>query len=136
MLSRKQARENTFILIFEKSFNDLSIDELLETAKEVRDFETDEYLEKVLNGVYNNIEDIDKLISDNAKGWKIERISRVVLSLLRLAVYEILNMSDIPSSVSVNEAVVLCKKYATEEDAAYLNGILGGIIRTNSKEEE
>lgn len=136
MLSRKQARENTFILIFEKSFNDLSIDELLQTAKEVRDFETDEYLEKVLNGVYNNIEDIDKLISDNAKGWKIERISRVVLSLLRLAVYEILNMSDIPSSVSVNEAVVLCKKYATEEDAAYLNGILGGIIRTNSKEEE
>lgn len=136
MLSRKQARENAFVLIFEKSFNDLSFEELLETAKDVRDFETDEYIEKVLKGVYDNLENIDKLISENTKGWKIERISRVVLSLLRLAVYEIFNMSDIPSSVSVNEAVVLCKKYATEEDASYLNGILGGIIRANVKEEE
>lgn len=135
MLSRKQARENAFILIFEKSFNDLTVEELLETAKSVKEFETDEYIERVLSGVFEKIEKIDEIISNNAKGWKIERLSRVVLSLLRLAVYEITNMHDIPSSVSVNEAVVLCKKYATEEDAAYLNGILGSVIRNANNEE-
>ncbi len=136
MLTRKQARENTFLLIFEKSFNDLQLEELLETAKSVRDFETDDYTETVFLGVYNNLEKIDGIISENAKGWKIERISRVVLSLMRLAVFEILEMRDIPSSVSVNEAVVLCKKYATEEDASYLNGILGTVVRNYAKEEE
>ena len=100
MLSRKQARENAFILIFEKSFNDLTVEELLETAKSVKEFETDEYIERVLSGVFEKIEKIDEIISNNAKGWKIERLSRVVLSLLRLAVYEITNMHDIPSSVS------------------------------------
>ena len=135
MLSRKQARENAFILIFEKSFNDLTVEELLETAKSVKEFETDEYIERVLSGVFEKIEKIDEIISNNANGWKMERLSRVVLSLLRLAVYEITNMHDIPSSVSVNEAVVLCKKYATEEDAAYLNGILGSVIRNANNEE-
>ncbi len=136
MLTRKQARENAFILIFEKSFNDTSLEELLETAKSVRDFETDDYVEKVLFGVYDNIEKIDAIISENAKGWKIERISRVVLSLVRLAIYEILEMSDIPNNVSINEAVVLCKEYATEEDAAFLNGILGTVVRNYAKEEK
>lgn len=136
MLTRKQARENAFILIFEKSFNDTAFDELLDTAKSVREFETDEYVEKVLLGVYDDIENIDSIISENAKGWKIDRISRVVLSLIRLAIYEILNMPEIPVNVSVNEAVVLCKKYATEEDAAYLNGILGTVARKYAKEEK
>ena len=136
MLTRKQARENAFILIFEKSFNDASLEELLETAKSVRDFETDDYVEKVLFGVYDNIEKIDGIISENAKGWKLERISRVVLSLIRLAIYEILEMPKIPSSVSVNEAVVLCKEYATEEDADYLNGILVTVVRNYAKEEK
>ncbi len=136
MLTRKQARENAFILIFEKTFNDCSLEELLDTAKSVGEFETDDYVEKVLSGVYGDVENIDGIISENAKGWKIDRISRVVLSLIRLAIYEILNMPEIPVNVSVSEAVVLCKKYATEEDAAYLNGILGTVARKYSKEEK
>lgn len=129
MLSRKQARENAFLLIFEKCFNDLPLEELLETAKNVRDFETDEYTEAVFSGVYDNLEEIDSVIKEKAVGWKIERLSRVVLSLLRLSVYEITKMDDIPANVSVSEAVVLCKKYATEEDASYLNGILGAVVK-------
>ena len=84
MLSRKQARENAFLLIFEKCFNDLPLEELLETAKSVRDFEADEYTEAVFSGVYDNLEEIDSVIKEKAVGWKIERLSRVVLSLLRL----------------------------------------------------
>lgn len=133
MLSRKQARENAFLLIFEKCFNDLPLEELLETAKDVRDFETDEYTETVFSGVYNNLEEIDSVIKEKAVGWKIERISRVVLSLLRLAVYEITKISEIPANVSVSEAVILCKKYATEDDASYLNGILGAVVKEFSE---
>ena len=129
MLSRKQARENAFLLIFEKCFNDLPLEELLETAKNVRDFEADEYTKAVFSGVYDNLEEIDSVIKEKAVGWKIERLSRVVLSLLRLSVYEITKMDDIPANVSVSEAVVLCKKYATEEDASYLNGILGAVVK-------
>lgn len=136
MLTRKEARENAFILIFEKTFNDISLEEILETAQSVRDFETDEYVEKVLFGVYHNVEKIDSLISENARGWKIERISRVVLSLMRLAIFEMLYIPEIPVNVSANEAIVLCKKYATEDDASFLNGILGTVSRKYAKEEE
>ena len=136
MLTRKQARENAFILIFEKSFNDISVEELLETSKSVREFETDDYVETVLSGVYDTLSDIDAIITENAKGWKIDRISRVVLSLIRLAIYEILYIPEIPVNVSVSEAVVLCKEYATDEDASYLNGILGTVARKYTKEEK
>ncbi len=130
MITRKTAREQTFILIFEKSFNDLTIDEILELATECKDFEIDEYITSVFTGVYANIEEIDSLISDNAVSWNIKRISRVALSVLRLAIYEIKFRSDIPVSVSINEAVELCKKYATAEDASFVNGILGSVAKT------
>ncbi len=136
MLSRKKARENAFILIFEKSFNNSTLEEILETAKQVRDFETDEFSEKLFFGVYENIDLIDNHIRENLKGWKLERISKIALSLIRMAIYEMINMPDVPVSVSINEAVVLCKNYATDEDAAYLNGILGSVARTIKKEEE
>lgn len=136
MLTRKVARENLFILIFERTFNNDSLDEIIETAVSVRDFEVDDYVKTAFFGVYENIEKIDAIISENARGWKKERISRVVLSLLRLAVFEILEMPDIPASVSVNEAVVLCKKYASEDDAAFLNGILGTVVKQCDKGEE
>ena len=128
-MTRKQAREEAFILIFEKVFNDCSIEEILDIASEVRELEADEYINRVFSGVYDNIELIDGLISENAVGWKIGRISKTALAILRLAIYEIKFMEDIPASVSVNEAVELAKKYATSEDASFINGILSTIIK-------
>ena len=64
-MTRKQAREEAFILVFEKEFNNNSTDEILETAKEVRDLEPDEYISRVFPGVYDNIEEIDGIISEN-----------------------------------------------------------------------
>lgn len=130
MLSRKAAREQAFILIFEKSFNDYPIEEILETAKTIRDFETDDYTVSVFTGVYDNLTEIDNLISQHSKGWAVKRIGRVSLSVLRLAIYEMLYRDDIPVSVSVNEAVELCKKYSTTEDASFVNGILGAVSRS------
>ncbi|MBQ0083421.1 MAG: transcription antitermination factor NusB [Clostridiales bacterium] len=129
MLKRKESRENAFLLIFEKSFNDLSIDDILELAVQYRDFEYDEFCESVFRGVFDNLSEIDAVIEENSKGWKVERIGKVALSVLRLAIYEIKYREDIPVSVSANEAVELCKKYALEEDASFVNGILGTVAR-------
>lgn len=128
-MTRKMAREEAFILIFEKAFNSDSVEEILKLAEEVRELEADEYLVNVFTGVYANIDEIDGIISSKALGWKIERISKTALSLLRLAIYEIIHLDDIPVSVSINEAVELCKKYATKEDSAFVNGILSSIAK-------
>ncbi len=129
-MTRKRAREEAFILIFEKVFNDCSIEEILEIASEARDLEPDDYINTVFSGVYENLEDIDSEISKNAVGWKIERISKTALCILRLAIFEIKFMEDIPESVSINEAVEIAKKYATGEDASFINGILSTVVKS------
>lgn len=129
-MTRRQAREEAFILIFEKQFNLLEVSEILEIAKEVRDLEPDEYINSVFSGVYENLEAIDTIISKNAIGWKINRISKVSLCILRLAIFEIKFVEDIPASVSINEAVELAKKYATKEDASFINGILSTVEKS------
>lgn len=128
-MTRKMAREEAFILIFEKAFNDSSVEEILQLAADVRDIEPDEYIRQVFCGVFANIEEIDEIISKNAVDWKIERISKTALSVLRLSIYEIKYFEDIPVSVSINEAVELCKKFATKEDASFVNGILSTVAK-------
>ena len=126
-MTRREAREEAFILIFEKQFNSADTSEILEIAAEVRDLKPNTYIKTVFTGVYDNIESIDNIISENAIGWKIGRISKVSLSILRLAIFEIKYMDDIPVSVSINEAVELAKKYATQDDASFINGILSSV---------
>lgn len=86
-----------------------------------------EYINDIVNGVNNNIQDLDKKIEKHAKGWSISRISKVDLAILRLGIYEIEFRGDIPYSVSVNEAVELAKKYSSKESGAFINGILASI---------
>jgi len=129
-MTRKQAREEAFILIFEKVFNSESVEEILEMANEVRDLEPDDYIKTVFKGVYDNVESLDEIISQNAIGWTVSRISKTALSVLRLALFEIKYMDDIPLSVSINEAVELSKKYATKDDASFVNGILSGVAKS------
>lgn len=128
-MTRKQAREEAFILVFEKQFNEDSLENIMELAIEVRDIAPDDYINRVFFGVYEHIDEIDDIISSNAIGWKIGRISKISLAILRLAVFEIKFMEDIPQSVSINEAVELCKKYATKDDASFVNGILASAVK-------
>ena len=130
-MTRKQAREEAFILIFEKEFNDDSLEDILSIAEEVREIEADEYVKKVFFGTFENIEAIDDLISQNAIGWSKKRITKTALAILRLAIYEIKYFDEIPVSVSINEAVELAKKYATKEDASFINGILSTVAKQN-----
>ncbi len=130
-MTRKEARNQAFILIFEKSINGYEVDEILEAAKDCRDFTEDEdgYAKKVFIGVFDNVDAIDECISKNLSGWTLNRISKVSLAILRLAVYEILYLDDIPDAVSIDEAVELCKVYSTTSDASFVNGVLGTVCR-------
>lgn len=128
-MTRKMAREEAFILIFEKVFSKESVEDILDLAFQARDLVPDEYIKTVFTGVYEQVEELDSIISENAVGWKIDRISKTALCVLRLAIFEMKNMDDIPVSVSINEAVEICKKYATEADASFVNGILSTVAK-------
>ena len=128
-MTRKQAREEAFILVFEKEFNDNGIEDILEAAAEARDRVPDDYINTVFKGVYEHLEELDSLISESSVGWNIKRISKTALCIMRLAIFEMKFVSDIPVSVSINEAVELCKKYATENDASFVNGILSTVAK-------
>jgi len=90
------------------------------------------YILSVIDGVNNKQEEIDKLIDTFSKGWKVERLSKVDLSILRLSIYEILYREDIPYIVSVNEAVELAKKYSGEDSGSFINGIRSKITKNDS----
>ena len=84
----------------------------------------------IVEGVQANIEEIDAVIAEAAVGWTVERMPRVDLSILRNAVYEIRFSCEVPPAVAVNEAVELAKKYEGPECGAFVNGILGSLIRS------
>lgn len=128
-MTRRQAREEAFILIFEKVFNNDSVDEILDLAAEVRELTPDDYIKTVFSGVYDKLDELDEVISANSIGWNIKRISKTALCILRLAIFEIKYMEAIPTAVSINEAVELCKKYATTDDASFVNGILSTVAK-------
>ena len=111
MKKRQESREQAFIIVFEKQFNpDSTVAELCETAKEAGLFEYDSYVSALAGHTFDSLEEIDSTISRYlASGWKITRLSKVVLALLRLAVCEILYFDSVPYAVSINEAVELAK---------------------------
>ncbi len=129
--TRHECREIAFMLIFDKSFNDeLSMDEIYNTAVEEEIIESDIFSYELAIKTENNLENIDKVISDNLSGWTISRISRVSLAVLRLALAEIMYMDEIPTGVSINEAVEIVKTFSTESDASFVNGVLGNVSRS------
>ncbi len=130
-ISRRDSREQAFVLLFELDFSkdEFSLDVVLENAVESRDLEFSPYAVQAAKGVMDNKERIDGLISSNLKqGWKLTRISKVSLAVLRLAVYEMLFEDEIPPSVSINEGVELAKKYTVDE-SPFVNGVLGSVYR-------
>ena len=130
-ISRYKMREQAFILCFESLFSDTDIDELADNAGDARDEFLSDYALTCAKGVRDNAELIDSKIGENLKkGWKISRISKVSLAILRLAVYEMLFIDDVPVSVSINEAVELSKKYTVQDDTSFINGVLGSVAKT------
>ena len=127
-MNRKLARENAFILTFESVCKkDETAEEIFTKATEIRGLEVDEYVKTVFFGLYENAEKIDETMEKHFKGWKKERISPVSMAILRLACYEIMFVEDIPSRVSINEAIELSKKYDDEKSYSFVNGVLNAV---------
>lgn len=126
-MNRHEAREQAFILIFEKAFRDDSLEEIVEAAMLARDLELSDFARQVFHGVEEHLQQIDAMIEENIIGWKKNRLSKVAISVLRVALYEMLFEESIPDSVSINEAVELAKTYGTGDDASFINGVLGAI---------
>ncbi len=140
-LSRRQAREQAFLLAFERNFKIETVQELIEIAVESRDFEVDDFVIELLETIESNEEAINLMIEENSNGRQLRRISKVALSVLQLAISE-LKFTDIsktnaenPVSVIINEAILLAKKYSSPEEASFINGVLGSIARTSNENE-
>ncbi len=130
-MERRRARELALELIFELEFSpELDVEILYENALECREFEDDGYIREVLYTVADHKSEIDAKISANSVGWSLSRISKASLAIMRLSVCEMLYMSDIPFTVSINEAVELAKKYDHDKAPAFINGILNKIAET------
>ena len=135
-MSKRLAREAAMCLLYEREMNGEPGE--LETLFEIRDIlksdkftpEQNEYINEIVKKFEENAIYIDSVISKyNKDGWKIDRIGRVDLSILRLALIEIFYMEDMPFKVTANEAVELAKKYSAEKSPSYINGVLASVAR-------
>ncbi len=126
-MNRHESREQAFAFLFERSFKNETLDEIIESAKSVRELEVSSFAKELFTGVMEKKDIIDKIINESLIGWKMNRISKVAATILRIATYEIMFVDNIPASVSIDEAVKIAKIYGTEEDSSFINGILSGI---------
>ncbi|WP_425540158.1 transcription antitermination factor NusB [Microaceticoccus formicicus] len=131
-MSRKDAREFVMKYMYqmdinqEYNLNDLEL--LLEEEK--IDLDDREFIDKSLNLLITNVDNLDTIIEKFLKGWTTSRIPRIDLAILRVAINEINNLEDIPVGVSINEAVDMAKRYSTEESYRFINGVLGSYYRS------
>lgn len=144
-MSRKKAREIALHIIFELGFRDFQADDLVidrlnkenmkSFGKDVSLYENTltngqaAYITEVVNGVALHKDELDHLIEKNSHDWSMSRLSRMTLSILRLALYEIGYVEDVPTGVAINEAVELAKTYESDETGTFINGVLGAIGR-------
>ena len=117
-------------MLFESSFHaDNELKEMYQTALEESEIIENDYIATVFWGVVEKRSDIDQTIKNNAIGWKLDRISKITLAILRLGIYEILYMQDIPFNISINEALELTKRYDENPARAFVNGVLDAVAK-------
>jgi transcription antitermination protein NusB len=138
-MKRRKAREHALQILFQ-----LDLRKEKPSAASLRRFwmefqpeeEVKAFAEEIIKGTYKHLPEINGLIHQCAKNWSLERMAVVDRNVLRMAIYEILYRIDIPTSVSINEAIEIAKKYGTEESGAFVNGILDRVARLTGKLEE
>ena len=128
-MTRREAREQALAMIFEMNFNDNSVDEMVDNALIFRDEAVDEYAVQIAQQVRLHWEDNLSAVEQYSKKWKANRLPKMTLAILMLAMTELAYIKDAPVGAVINEAVELAKKYAGPEDASYINGVLGGYVR-------
>ena len=128
-MSRRDSREKAFMLLYQMEFqkgnDEAQIVSFIED-REVAEQEID-YMSLLVRGVRGHIEDLDNRFTPYLKRWTKDRLPKVDLTILRLAVFEMFFVDEVPQSVAISEAVLLCKKYGSEESRAYINAVLGRL---------
>ena len=132
-MSRRELREQIFKLIFRAEFYDK--EELPEQEKLFfEDYELnmkpedETYISEKSNKILEKLDEIDGMINQEAKGWTTERMGKIELTILRLAIYEIKFDEGVPAGVAINEAVEIAKKFGQEESAGFVNGVLAKFV--------
>lgn len=131
-MQRSAMRELAFKLVYEIEVQKISEDDQLEIFienNEITDEKVIEYLKDIKKGIKTNAEEINNLIESNLKeNWSLNRISKINLSLIKLAIYEMV-YKNLPYKVAINEVVELAKKYADESAPVFINGILASVVK-------
>lgn len=131
-MNRRKSRELLMKFLFEISINKLSYEEVVQNFKEDKENKLEEidfdFIELEINGIKENLETIDNKIQMNSKNWKIDRLSKIDLAILRICTYELLFEKDIPKKVAINEAIELAKKYSSDNAPSFINGVIGNMV--------
>lgn len=150
-MTRGDARELAVHLIYSQSFTDEEPDQVVAARLEKEYYKQLSgenevyqdrpsraqvaYIDQVVTGVANRLEDLNATIGNFSIGWDVSRISRLARAIMQLAIYEILYVEDVPTGVAVSEAVRLAKKYDGNDTGSFVNGILGSFARSLDAEE-
>lgn len=136
-MKRSEIREAAFFLTFEKLFSDETPDDIIDAAYEVDEFEMNEDAEKLFIAVNSKAPEIDEIISKYSDKRQFNRIPKVSIAILRIAIYEMLYDDKVPVNVAISEAVILAKKFSYAPDVQFVNGILGAYAKNiESKKED
>lgn len=136
-MNRREERETAFYLIFERGFNtDISAEDFYNGELDERKIDDTDYIRKVFFGTEEKKSELDAAVEKYFMNWKRNRISRVSEAILRLAAYEIIYCNDIPSKVSINEAIELSKKFDDEKTKTFVNGVLNALAKERESECE
>ena len=132
----KTARQVAMQLIYQYELGGEGVSSTIEESMDKPDLNADDmaYIQAMLDGTGEKQQELDELIGRYAVGWSLERIAKVDLSILRLALYEMLYCESIPQGVSINEAIELAHTFSTPEAASFINGILGSVSRAPKEE--
>lgn len=130
-MTRKEARELLMQLLYQmellNDYEDATKEDYIE--KHFTGTNQNDYAVEIINSVLSNKDIIDEKINASSNNWKTARMSKVDLSILRIAAAEIMYMDDIPDAVAINEAVSIAKKFSGEDSGSFINGILGNILK-------
>lgn len=133
-MNRVKSRETAVKLTYQRMINKETLEEVIEGFKENFDDNMNEYdfkyIESILDGIDKNIEVIDKTIEVSLVNWKLERVSKINLAILRVSTYEIMFLEDVPDKVSINEAIEITKKYSEDKSVSFVNAVLDKVLKT------
>ena len=131
MAKRKDTRKNAMELMFQMEIQNDFLDEAIEKFQELNSLTVKQrdYMSLLFRNIEERLEKVDTVIEENAENWRIQRLAKVDLSILRIALIEMFYVEEVPIAVAINEAVSLAKIYGSDNSAKFINGILGTVAR-------